>query len=193
MASPIEIVPGDRLVFMVGQPVIQLVADGGPGSDLGDLPMKRKARNKMARSGMGCCGSMIGLADLGCCGADERDDSGGMGQTNVATLVAVAAQAGASQCQKIQAQITSLLAAAKANPAKAQALNQKAQALQQTFHACLGQLNAVVGPNTAKLQSSGMGQIVSYAQKQTQLQKVQSQVVALQNQWKSHMNTVHGQ
>jgi hypothetical protein len=33
----IEILPPDRPIFMLGQPIIKLVASGGPGGDLGDM------------------------------------------------------------------------------------------------------------------------------------------------------------
>jgi hypothetical protein len=34
----VEMLPPDRPIHMIGQPIIKLVADGGPGGDLGDLP-----------------------------------------------------------------------------------------------------------------------------------------------------------
>lgn len=33
----VELLPPDRPVHMVGQPIIRLYTDGGPGEDLGDI------------------------------------------------------------------------------------------------------------------------------------------------------------
>jgi len=42
----IEMLPPDRPIHMIGQPIIKLVADGGPGGDLGDLPAKARSRSR---------------------------------------------------------------------------------------------------------------------------------------------------
>src|SRR5271170_1411310 len=212
MASPIEIVRPDRLVFMIGQPIIRLFASGGPGSDLGDLPRARKKMRSSMTSfdTLGCCGNMYSPADLGCCGADgmgepwngkpERGtwNHPGMGQANGATTgaaptatVAAAAQAAVNQCQGLDAQISQYTSAAQAadltDPTQAKALRTQLNALRKVFGACLKQLNLIVGPNKERLKKSGMGQAVDYAQKQTTLDACRTKVAALQTQWKNHM------
>ena len=207
MASPIEVVRPDRLIFMIGQPIIRLFASGGPGGDLGDLPRKKKVRNRVGSfDSLGCCGNGFSLADLACCGADE-DEYSGIGQTTVPapsngasngpTTLVDAAQSAVDQCQGIDDKVTQFLAAAKAadvtDPDQAKALRTQVQALKKMFRTCLRRLNAIVGPNKEKLKKSGMGQTVAYAQKQSDLQACRDKVTALQAQWTNHMKTAHGQ
>lgn len=50
MGAYIEMLPPDRPIFMLGQPIIKLVASGGPGGDLGDLDdMGRRGRGRRGR------------------------------------------------------------------------------------------------------------------------------------------------
>jgi len=210
MASPVEVVPSDRLVFMVGQPIIRLFASGGPGGDLGDWNEYEAARP--GRSGLypkkvsdtvsyddtlGCCGNAFSLADLACCGADERNR--GMGQ---ATPEA-AAQNAVDQCKGIDERISKILEAAKAadakEPAKAKALKQQVKALRKTFRGCLRRLNSIVKGREERLKASGMGQVVNYAEKKSDLEACRDKVTQLQQRvdgqqkrWTDHMKKFHG-
>jgi hypothetical protein len=203
VASPVEIVPSDRLIFMIGQPIIRLFASGGPGGDLGDLS-REKARNGMGSfDALGCCGNEFSLADLACCGADEF---GGMGQTTVPapsasgpatpSVVANAAKNAADQCKGIDDRIAKFLDAVSTadakDPAQAKALRAKVKVLRKTFRACLRRLNAIVGPHKEKLKKSGMGQVVAYATKKSELEACRDKVAALRARWNSHMTKFHG-
>lgn len=77
----VELLPPDRPIFMVGQPIIRLIADGGPGAEFGAYGMGDMSGGN---NGMGCCGkgdepeevnngTYISMSDLACCGIGCAD------------------------------------------------------------------------------------------------------------------------
>lgn len=51
MSAYVEMLPPDRPIFMLGQPIIKLVASGGPGGDLGDMGRRGRRRRRGRRWG----------------------------------------------------------------------------------------------------------------------------------------------
>ena len=162
MAAYLEIEPADRPINMLGQPLIRLYTSGGPGEALGDF------RRPPMANGMGCCGSMPSMADLGCCGARRRRSSG-MGQ--VATAVAVGqAKALKNHCDKLDDAVKAITdQAAKVQASNKLSSDQKAalvnglknqlKALKKTFRKCFWQLHELVRTNRKGLTSDVVGAV----------------------------------
>ena len=223
MAAPVEVLPGDRPIFMIGQPIIRLFASGGPGSDLGDIQaeIKRyytpkaipglspdKEGPQTNRYGiyprklsehvsyddtLGCCGNMVNLGDLACCGAEE-----GMGDTPES-----AAKAASDQCKSLDALVAKVADQIKqAESSKGMTKGQKAatiaafkrqiQGLRAAFKDCLRYLKGLVKSHRKRIEAAGLSDVAKYADKHAALEACRDRLVACNRRYADHMKTHHG-
>jgi hypothetical protein len=212
MASPIEVLPGDRPIFMIGQPIIRLFASGGPGGALGDyevpLPGRSGVYPKKVRDmvsfddTLGCCGNEYSLADLACVGSGES----GMG----AETPEAAAKATSDHCKGLDERITKLSdeikkaesskALTKAQKAEVTSrLRQQVKALRLTFRSCLGYLKGLVRGYRKRIDAAGLSDVVKYSEKKSALEECKDRVALFQKKFSDsqkryddHMKTHHG-
>lgn len=209
MAAYIEIEPSDRLIFMLGQPSIDLVASGGPGGALGSVPVSMptsssvpwgKERAMPGRSGlypkklrdmvsfdmgMGCCGSMPSLADLGCCGRDREDMSDAL-----AKAASIKAKQLVNHCKNLEKHvanvkkaITEAMSNKKLTPAqRANAvamLRSKIDGLRATFASCASNLEQIVAQHGELLKDKGMSGLLGDAEDQITIQQCREELAKL--------------
>lgn len=145
----IELLPPDRPIFMLGQPIIKLVATGGPGGDLGQLGCCG-GRDEYGRDAQNVYYTPFELAQvgMGCCGADEDSHMADASP-------AAEAKALKNRCDGIETQVAAIMSqVAAASRDQRLTRDQKIAvmasartqiaALKRDFHDCLDRIKAVV-------------------------------------------------
>lgn len=137
----VEMLPPDRPIFMLGQPIIHLFTNGGPGEDLGDAPMKTGEFGQSAYIGiadLACAQPMSTANGLGCCGGSPPGELSGLDAVS-------AFNAMNQQCGGIEKEISDLQAYIKANAATdTSGVKARICALRGKLRQCLGSMKQAV-------------------------------------------------
>ena len=154
MTAYVEMLPPDRPIFMLGQPILHLFTNGGPGEDLGDTgTMKTGEFGQSAFIGiadLACAQPMDSLNGLGCCGGSPPGEMSGLDPVS-------AFNAMNQRCGGIEKEINDLQAWIQKNGATFDATGAKARicGLRMRLRECLGAMkNAVCAARASNPQSA---------------------------------------
>jgi len=157
----IELLSPDRPIHMVGQPIIKLVAEGGPGGDLGDI--SRSGSDMPGHSAflnmadIQSARSLPALGGLGCCGSGMDDAS-----------PVVEAKALDARCKDIEKRIEEIVRIVADNvsflpPGQQFKLMTEARrhidAFKADYRACLLRLRQIVKSNRKTMEDAGLGKL----------------------------------